>query len=77
MADNEAITFNGISFSSSKQLATKLKQQFNTSKLGRHYRVPTVMENPGKSWKKKLSWKVMEKSWKLKKINKVMETEKS
>ena len=23
-------------------------------------RVPTVMENPGKSWKKKLSWKVME-----------------
>ena len=37
-------------------------------------RVPTVMENPGKSWKKKA---VMEKSWKLKKINKVMETEKS
>ena len=31
-AENEAITFNGISFSSSKQLATK----FNTSKLGRH-----------------------------------------
>ena len=31
-------------------------------------RVPTVMENPGKSWGKKLSWK-------LKKINKVMETE--
>ena len=35
-ADNEAITFNGISFSSSKQLATKFNQQFNTSKLGRH-----------------------------------------
>ena len=35
-AENEAITFNGISFSSSKQLATKFKQQFNTSKLGRH-----------------------------------------
>ena len=31
-AENEAITFNGISFSSSKQLATK----FNTSKLGRY-----------------------------------------
>ena len=31
-------------------------------------RVPTVMENPGKSWEKKLSWK-------LKNINKVMETE--
>ena len=31
-AENEAIIFNGISFSSSKQLATK----FNTSKLGRH-----------------------------------------
>ena len=28
--------FNGISFSSSKQLATKFNQQFNTSKLGRH-----------------------------------------
>ena len=35
-AGNEAITFNGISFSSSKQLATKFNQQFNTSKLGRH-----------------------------------------
>ena len=35
-ADNEAITFNGISFSSSKQLATKFNKQFNTSKLGRH-----------------------------------------
>ena len=37
-AENEAITFNGIS--SSKQLATKFNQQFNqqfnTSKLGRH-----------------------------------------
>ena len=31
-AENEAISFNGISFSSSTQLATK----FNTSKLGRH-----------------------------------------
>ena len=35
-AENEAITFNGISFSSSKQLATKFNQQFNTSNLGRH-----------------------------------------
>ena len=35
-AGNEAITFNGISFSSSKQPATKFNQQFNTSKLGRH-----------------------------------------
>ena len=35
-AENEAITFNGISFSSSKQLAPKFNQQFNTSKLGRH-----------------------------------------
>ena len=35
-AENEAITFNGISFSMSKQLATKFNQQFNTSKLGRH-----------------------------------------
>ena len=35
-AENEAITFNGISFLSSKQLATKFNQQFNTSKLGRH-----------------------------------------
>ena len=35
-AENEAITFNGISFSSSKQLTTKFNQQFNTSKLGRH-----------------------------------------
>ena len=35
-AENEAITFNRISFSSSKQLATKFNQQFNTSKLGRH-----------------------------------------
>ena len=33
-AENEAITFKGISFSSSKQLATKFNQQFNTSKLG-------------------------------------------
>ena len=36
MAENEAITFNGSSFSSSKQLATKFNQQFNTLKLGRH-----------------------------------------
>ena len=35
-AENEAMTFNGISFSSSKQLATKFNQQSNTSKLGRH-----------------------------------------
>ena len=35
-AENEAITFNGISFSLSKQLATKFNQQFNTSKLGKH-----------------------------------------
>ena len=35
-AVHEAITFNGISFSSSKLLATKFNQQFNTSKLGRH-----------------------------------------
>ena len=35
-AENEDITFNGISFSSSNQLATKFNQQFNTSKLGRH-----------------------------------------
>ena len=34
--ENVAIIFNGISFSSSKQLATKFNQQFNTSKLGRH-----------------------------------------
>ena len=35
-AENEAITFNERLFSSSKQLATKFNQQFNTSKLGRH-----------------------------------------
>ena len=35
-AENEAITFNGISFSSSKQLATMFNQQFTNSKLGRH-----------------------------------------
>ena len=35
-ADNVAITFNGSSFSSSKQLAARFNQQFNTSKLGRH-----------------------------------------
>ena len=31
--ENEDITFNGISFSSSKQLAAKFNKQFNTSKL--------------------------------------------
>ena len=36
MAENEAITFNGSSFSSSKQIAARFNQQFNTSKLGRH-----------------------------------------
>ena len=36
MAENEAISFNLISFSSSKQLAAKFNKQFNTSKLGRH-----------------------------------------
>ena len=35
-AENEAITFNGRSFSSSKQLAARFNQQFNTSNLGRH-----------------------------------------
>ena len=35
-AENEAITLNRSSFSSSKQLATRFYQQFNTSKLGRH-----------------------------------------
>ena len=35
-AENDAITFNGSSFSSSKQIATKFNQQFNTSKLGTH-----------------------------------------
>ena len=35
-AENEAISFNGISFSSSMQLAAKFNKQFNTSKLGRH-----------------------------------------
>ena len=35
-AENEAISFNGISFSSSNQLAAKFNKQFNTSKLGRH-----------------------------------------
>ena len=34
-AENEAITFNGISFSSSMQLAAKFNKQFNASKLGR------------------------------------------
>ena len=35
-AENEAITFNGILFTSCKLLATKFNQQLNTSKLGRH-----------------------------------------
>ena len=35
-AENEAITFNGSSFSSSKQLIARFNQQFKTSKLGRH-----------------------------------------
>ena len=35
-AENETITFNGSSFSSSKQLAARFNQQFNTSKMGRH-----------------------------------------
>ena len=35
-AENEAITFNGSLFSSSKQIAAMLNQQFNTSKLGGH-----------------------------------------
>ena len=37
------------------------------------FRVPTVLENQGKSWKNLWSWKVMEKSWKIKKMSKVME----
>ena len=32
----ERISFNGISFPSSKQLVAKYNKQFNTSKLGRH-----------------------------------------
>ena len=35
-AENETITFNGSSFSLSKQIAAMFNQQFNTSKLGRH-----------------------------------------
>ena len=35
-AENEAIFFNGISFSSSTQVVAKFNKQFNTSKLGRH-----------------------------------------
>ena len=35
-AESEAISFNGSSFSSCKQLAARFNQQFNTSKLGRH-----------------------------------------
>ena len=35
-AEKEAITFNGRSFSSTKQIAARFNQQFNTSELGRH-----------------------------------------
>ena len=35
-AENEAITFNGSSFSPSEQIAARFNQRFNTSKLGRH-----------------------------------------
>ena len=35
-AENNKITFNRSSFSSSKQLATRFNQQFNTTRLGRH-----------------------------------------
>ena len=35
-AENAAITFNGSSFSLSKQLSVMFNQQFNTPKLGRH-----------------------------------------
>ena len=35
-AENETITFNGSSFSSSKQIEAMFNHQFNTSKLGRH-----------------------------------------
>ena len=34
-AENETITFNGSLFSSSKQLATKFNQQFDTSKISK------------------------------------------
>ena len=36
-AENEAITFNGISFSSSKQIAAKFNKQVNTAKLVIHF----------------------------------------
>ena len=35
-AENEATTVNGSSFPSSKQIAARFNQQFNTSNLGRH-----------------------------------------
>ena len=35
-AEKKAITFNGSSFSSSKQLAARFNQKFNTSKLERY-----------------------------------------
>ena len=35
-AENKAVTFNIIAFSSAKQLAVKFNKQFNTSKLGSH-----------------------------------------
>ena len=35
-AENEVITFNGSSFSSSKQIAARFNKQFNMLNLGRH-----------------------------------------
>ena len=46
-AENEVISFNGISFTSSKQLAAKLNKQFNTSKLGRHSSSREMIGNEG------------------------------
>ena len=51
----------------------KCKNLVSVCKTFKNLRVPTVMENPGKSWKNKWSWKVMEKSWKRAKIQNVME----
>ena len=48
-AENEAITFNGSSFPSSKQIAAMFTQQFNTSKLGRHLFKCEPISNKGKS----------------------------
>ena len=52
---------------------TELDQKITVRIKSIHVRVPTVMENPGNSWKKLLSWKVMEKSWNVKISQKVME----